>query len=273
MNLYYVSISNEISFAKFHYHPAFIDSNEPGLQSNDIVANFSSKQITTCTGSTDGSLSIPSASQSIESDRGSNNVYETSELHFSTRKPSGHNLITNGNGLTIESASDQIDSAHRINNIFHGNNASGITAKTELLPEAEHDKHPSHSRMVSSESVGSDISSIRGSEISIPSTYNSLGDAYVSLSGVTGNNIILPLNQQNKLNRLLITLQRRLTTGKTDMEDLIARLNQEMAVKEYLKTKVCLSLLLFKVYYYIKFRKLHVFGYLLIKLSTGSFDK
>lgn len=201
------------------------------------MAKSSSKQITACTGSADGNLSIASASQSFASDCGSDNALETSELHFPTRKPSGHNLITNGNGLTIESASDQTDGTYRTN-MFHGNDASEITAKMELLPEAEHDKHPSHSRMVSSESVGSDISSIRCSEISNPSIYNSPGDVFVSHSGVTGNNIVLPLNQQNKLNRLLITLQRRLATGKTDMEDLIARLNQEMAVKEYLKTKV-----------------------------------
>jgi len=41
------------------------------------------------------------------------------------------------------------------------------------------------------------------------------------------------------LNRVLFTMQRRLVTAKTDMEDLIARLNQEIAVKDYLATKVC----------------------------------
>lgn len=33
-------------------------------------------------------------------------------------------------------------------------------------------------------------------------------------------------------------MQRRLITVKTDMEDLISRLNHEIAVKEYLTTKI-----------------------------------
>jgi hypothetical protein len=50
--------------------------------------------------------------------------------------------------------------------------------------------------------------------------------------------VILPTDQRQKLTRLLITMQRRIGTAKTDMEDLIARLNQEVAVKDYLSTKV-----------------------------------
>jgi hypothetical protein len=55
--------------------------------------------------------------------------------------------------------------------------------------------------------------------------------------------VILPNDQKQKLSRLLITMQRRIGTAKTDMEDLIARLNQEAAVKEYLTTKVWLFIL------------------------------
>jgi hypothetical protein len=39
----------------------------------------------------------------------------------------------------------------------------------------------------------------------------------------------------------MATLQRRILAAKTDMEDLLARLNQETAVKEFLTTKVGLS--------------------------------
>uniref|UniRef100_A0A1D1YY63 Coiled-coil domain-containing protein 88B n=2 Tax=Anthurium amnicola TaxID=1678845 RepID=A0A1D1YY63_9ARAE len=111
-----------------------------------------------------------------------------------------------------------------------------------------------HARRISSESVGSDISSVRGSELSNTGLTNSLGDNFVDFSGgegpvtmealnsmdprSSGINIILPLDQRHKLNRILVTMQRRLVTAKTDMEDLIARLNQEIAVKEYLATKV-----------------------------------
>jgi hypothetical protein len=86
---------------------------------------------------------------------------------------------------------------------------------------------------------------------------NSSGDGYLDLPGVAeisssteilGNtemqfsgdaHIVLPLDQRHKMNRVLLTMQRRLVTVKTDMEDLVSRLNQEIAVKDYLTTKVC----------------------------------
>ncbi|KAA8521581.1 hypothetical protein F0562_012254 [Nyssa sinensis] len=50
--------------------------------------------------------------------------------------------------------------------------------------------------------------------------------------------LVLPLDQRHKMSRLLVAMQRRLVTVKTDMEDLISRLNQEIAGKDYLVTKV-----------------------------------
>ncbi|AEE86012.1 unnamed protein product [Arabidopsis thaliana] len=50
--------------------------------------------------------------------------------------------------------------------------------------------------------------------------------------------IVLPLELRNKLNRILLATNERLVNAKTDMEDLIARLNQEIAVKDYLNKKV-----------------------------------
>ncbi|PHU02377.1 hypothetical protein BC332_27628 [Capsicum chinense] len=49
---------------------------------------------------------------------------------------------------------------------------------------------------------------------------------------------VIQLDEQNKLNRTLSTMQLRLATAKTDIEDLLARLNQELAVRQYLATKV-----------------------------------
>ncbi|KZV22599.1 hypothetical protein F511_02616 [Dorcoceras hygrometricum] len=49
--------------------------------------------------------------------------------------------------------------------------------------------------------------------------------------------VVLPAEEQQKINRLLVTMQQRLVTSKTDMEDLIARLNQEFAARQYLTTK------------------------------------
>ncbi|KAI3455298.1 hypothetical protein Pfo_011961 [Paulownia fortunei] len=50
--------------------------------------------------------------------------------------------------------------------------------------------------------------------------------------------VLLPWDEQQKMNRLLTTMQQRLVASKTDIEDLIARLNQELAVRQYLATKV-----------------------------------
>lgn len=50
--------------------------------------------------------------------------------------------------------------------------------------------------------------------------------------------VVVQLDEQNKLNRILSTMQLRLATAKTDIEDLLTRLNQELAVRQYLATKV-----------------------------------
>lgn len=101
-----------------------------------------------------------------------------------------------------------------------------------------------HVERLSAESIGSDLSSVRniGTSSSVVSTL---------LQGVShdlpGNNVpsgnsdllvTFPLDQRQKLNRILNTQQQRVATAKTDVEDLIARLNQEMAARQYLATKV-----------------------------------
>ncbi|KAH1110117.1 hypothetical protein AAZX31_04G064300 [Glycine max] len=126
----------------------------------------------------------------------------------------------------------------------------------ELFSEPGHAKVVAHVRKLSSESVGSDGSSIRGSDMSNFGIPNSSGDGSHDLPGSalvsretdimghtklksTGDTqLVLPLDQRNKLNRILSTMQRRLGTAKTDMEDLIVRLNQEIAAKDFLATKV-----------------------------------
>ncbi|KAK9945983.1 hypothetical protein M0R45_011470 [Rubus argutus] len=126
----------------------------------------------------------------------------------------------------------------------------------ELFSQPEHSKVFSHAHKLSDESVGSDVSSLRGSEMSNSGIPNSIGDGSLDLLGGTevsrimemlgstdlqtsgGTQLILPFDQRPKLNRVLVTMQQRLVTARTDMEDLIARLNQEIAVKDYLSTKV-----------------------------------
>ncbi|KAK1575435.1 hypothetical protein Q3G72_005456 [Acer saccharum] len=92
----------------------------------------------------------------------------------------------------------------------------------------EYQKLDGHVRRLSTESVGSDLSSIRASEISNYGVSNLFGDSSFDH----------PEDQRLKLNRVLNTMQQRLATAKTDTEDLIARLNQEGAVRQFLTTKV-----------------------------------
>ncbi|CAJ2643577.1 unnamed protein product [Trifolium pratense] len=126
----------------------------------------------------------------------------------------------------------------------------------ELFSEPGHAKVFGHIRKLSNDSVASDGSSVRGSDMSNFGIPNSSSNGSVDLPGYasvsretdivghtklksTGDaQLVLPLDQRNKLNRILSTMQRRLVTAKTDMEDLIVRLNQEIAAKDFLTTKV-----------------------------------
>ena len=112
-----------------------------------------------------------------------------------------------------------------------------------------------HVRKISNDSAGSDGSSLRHSNMSNAGIRNSSGIgspdlprvALNSRTAVVGHSemqfngaaqLVLPLDQCNKLNRILLTTQRRLVTATTDMEDLIVRLNQEIAAKDFLASKV-----------------------------------
>ncbi|XWS19110.1 hypothetical protein CRYUN_Cryun32bG0103100 [Craigia yunnanensis] len=126
---------------------------------------------------------------------------------------------------------------------------------TEHLHELEYCKMDGHARRLSTESIGSDLSSVRASEISNLGIASLLGDGLIDLPGnaealrtldslssdLQFHRDLLVLflsDERHKLKRVLNTLQRRLATAKTDMEDLIARLNQEVAVRQFLATKV-----------------------------------
>ncbi|PON48077.1 Phox domain containing protein [Parasponia andersonii] len=117
---------------------------------------------------------------------------------------------------------------------------------TEFVPELVDYKQSGHSRRRSAESVGSDLSSVRASELigdaDLPGGSGGPSSAYTSINSVLRSPrdlfVTLPSDERHKLNRVLTTLQQRLATAKTDMEDLIARLNQEAAVRQFLMTKV-----------------------------------
>ncbi|KAL2622104.1 hypothetical protein R1flu_002309 [Riccia fluitans] len=107
-----------------------------------------------------------------------------------------------------------------------------------------------HRRKASQESFVSEIESVRESEPSVaPSVDGHIEGTSWGLGGIEertietesilkGVGLVLSSDQRGKVRRVLSVLQRRLTVAKSDMENLIARLNQETAVKEFLATKV-----------------------------------
>ncbi|KAK9280523.1 hypothetical protein L1049_014215 [Liquidambar formosana] len=242
------------------------------------------------------SLSMVAGSSSITSDYGSDTAYETSEfgtprlgrdrnsevgmedlamdedLTSPIEKLVKYGMSNIDEGLFIgETILEQLEGlprhksqARTVDSILGKYTDNGNASKAaflagdrmDILSELEDHKVIGHARKISSESVGSDISSLRGSEISNTGIQNSSGDGSLDFPGgaegsrtmeILSNaelqfsgdtQLVLPLDQRYKLNRFMMTMQRRLVTAKTDMEDLIARLNQEIAVKDYLTTKV-----------------------------------
>ncbi|KAK4744610.1 hypothetical protein SAY87_010922 [Trapa incisa] len=131
----------------------------------------------------------------------------------------------------------------------HASRASYITGNdSEIFSELENAKTIIHARQLSADSSGSDMSYPMGrvtSNIGI-SDFSGSGTLYhprdaeilSSTDMRSSNQVVLPMDQRHKLNRVLFTMQSRLVTAKTDMEDLLVRLNQEIAISNYLKTKV-----------------------------------
>ncbi|KAI4379758.1 hypothetical protein MLD38_006012 [Melastoma candidum] len=244
----------------------------------------------------DSSQSIMVGSFSIPSDYGSDTAYETSDLGTPVlgRRDSSdigvedfaldedladplENLVKYGvsnieEGLFMGQAIlEQLEGfpEHKTH-VDHFDPSLGITTENgssskisfltgndaELFGENDHPKLSRHARRLSTDSVSSDGSSLRGSESSNSAMPNSSSNGYLYLPGgievsnareTCGTNdshtssngqVMLPLDQRNKMNRVLVTMQRRLLTARTDMEDLLMRLSQEIAVKDYLTTKV-----------------------------------
>jgi hypothetical protein len=193
----------------------------------------------------------------------SGSLAESNEINQGLTRGSSLTGAT-GNGVLGEAILDQSDEHvssalnHRKGNLVleHDGRNGSVASYRGVLSEEDRDSYPGHARKDSAESIGSDLSSLRGSELSVPGASNSLWDGAVvdghvsqteHLTGLDMHllydmdaQVILPNDKKQKLTRLLITMQRRIGTAKTDMEDLIARLNQEGAVKEYLTTKVLL---------------------------------
>ncbi|KAJ9546648.1 hypothetical protein OSB04_019191 [Centaurea solstitialis] len=173
-----------------------------------------------------------------------------------------HGMSNIDEGLFIGNAIlDQVEGyprhtihAREINKVMRSGEKNGNGSnRADFVPQQEHGKFVSDSEKHSNGSVGRGPSSLRRSVTADSEFPSSLGDGYLIPSrvsevskpdGFLGDvesgdvNLVLPLGQQQKMNRVLVSMHRRLGTAKTDMEDLISRLNQEIAVKDYLTTKV-----------------------------------
>lgn len=237
------------------------------------------------------SLSVAAGSSSVASDYGSDTAYEISDIGSPSLGRDNNSELGIDDLSYYDDVTGPVDKfvKYGMSNIDEGlSMGHAILEKLENLPKhkpharerhnAEHNlsngsssmtshrtedtlEHLSeqvvrHGRKLSNESIGSERSSLRGSESSSLAFPNSNGHGILDFrsgSEVTRNigsvgdsdyqlpddiHMLVPMDQRQKMGRVLKTLQRRLITAKTDMEDLISRLNQEIAVKEYLSTKV-----------------------------------
>ncbi|KAK4345173.1 hypothetical protein RND71_035349 [Anisodus tanguticus] len=266
---------------------SFLDETQHASESNPSVnSSVSSLQV-----HPNVSLSAIAASSSLTSEYGSDTAYEISDVgtprlgrvnnsDFGTDDLSLDEDVTSPIDKFVKYGMSNIDEGlfmgqaileqlgnyprHRVhsreNNKFEENNkANGNASKSStdglngLSLERENTKAIRHARKLSAESIGSDTSSQRGSELSGSAIPNFYGPGLVDIpraSETSANSentdlllpsdvqLLLPSDQRQKMNRVLATMQRRLITAKTDMEDLISRLNQEISVKDYLTTKV-----------------------------------
>ncbi|GMQ08978.1 hypothetical protein CsSME_00052491 [Camellia sinensis var. sinensis] len=225
---------------------SFYDSNQQGVDANSSAAGV----VLTYQLQSNSDVSLVAGNSSIASDYGNDSACEISELG------TPRHGTDNYSELGVENkTSDQEKLSWRPK---HSEYENSIMDKDEMEPfcKTENRKLGSHLRRLSTDSVGSDVSSVRASENSNLGVASSLGDnslnlpegAEISRTMDTLANsdlqfardllVALPSEERNKMNRVLTTMRRRLATAKTDMEDLIARLNQELAVRQYLTTKV-----------------------------------
>ncbi|XP_021736687.1 PX domain-containing protein EREX-like isoform X2 [Chenopodium quinoa] len=126
-------------------------------------------------------------------------------------------------------------------------NASRDEYGNEILSEGE-DKVMGHlTSFMSTDSTGSDLTSLKASDWGTSRFHDEGGpNSPVGADGPIDDDlqspsnllVALPSDQRHKISRVFVTMQRRLATAKADMEDLVARLNQELAVRQYLTTRL-----------------------------------
>ncbi|KAI3691039.1 hypothetical protein L2E82_49253 [Cichorium intybus] len=188
--------------------------------------------------------SIPSGSTQFTPDYGSDTAYETSEI--GTSRDNISEAGTEDLSLDEELAGPLEKLVkHGVSNIDEGllignailDQVEGYSRNTIQIQSREINRGMKGSEKIGN---GGDYVSEKehGKLVAISEKMeNGSGEINRDMKG-SDVNLVLPLGQQQKMNRVLVSMQRRLGTAKTDMEDLISRLNQEIAVKDYLTTKV-----------------------------------
>ncbi|KAE9585827.1 putative Phox domain-containing protein [Lupinus albus] len=190
-----------------------------------------------------GSVRAPCSS--VASNSGNDTPFEDPSMKNSTAAPD----LINSTETTLDRATSNKEFIHEdvSSDNVTGNNVDAIALcldGSEFTPGVHNYKLKDHVKRLSMESTRSDLSSLRNSETSNSAATTSVhGDTHdLPRSHEPSRNsdllVTFPLDEHPKLNRVLNSQQQRVTTAKTDVEDLIARLNQEMAARQYLMTMV-----------------------------------
>lgn len=254
------------SFLSLKQLQAFYEANQNASDANSPATFFvPSNQILNYS---DGCLV---AGSSFASDYGNDSTYEASELGTPKHGMDIHHEFGMGNAsyeleITSAATASLQDGGFSVNNLrpskesiegnekgFHHNmtlidkdsvidhhmlktSTSQFVAnhkdKMELLSRTQ---NLSNARTLSGDSIKSDVSSV---VLEHPDGSGTSQNDVLLTSSEHDLSIVLPTEEQNKMNRILTTLKQRLNMARTDVEDLTARLSQELAVRQYLSTKV-----------------------------------
>ncbi|KAL7099684.1 hypothetical protein ACP275_09G100200 [Erythranthe tilingii] len=136
--------------------------------------------------------------------------------------------------LELEAAarSSFSESSHQVPNVnlCNGDSSSDpLASHPDGSPsEAFHEKNTSE--------VHQDCGGSSKSCESVEASYDALASS--DLQFPNDALVFLPMEEQQKIKRVFTTMQERFVTSKMDIEDLIARLDQELAARQYLTAKV-----------------------------------
>lgn len=170
---------------------------------------------------------------------------------------SEHDLI-NPTETSVDHAASSKDFIYEDNSsdkvVGNSDNAIAVHLDgTKFTPATQDSNLNAHVKRLSMESIGSDLNYVGNTETTNSSVTTLLRDVSHHIHGSdepfgNSNNLaIFPLDERHKLGRILDTQNQRLAMAKTDVEDLIARLNQEAAARQYLVMKVSK---VFKIFVY-----------------------